>query len=192
MSRKLWIGLALLAPVLLWGFPLAAVDPARQAAGHADDQARQREGGRAISREQRAAAEKDGAENNGAEKEATEEGLPSAGPDAAVTEPDAADARGRFRPGPRWRLGVFAYNTPTGVVVARVVDQSPAERAGFEPGDRIVAVSGYQVGYVGDEVYYLGEELQRRASRRGDVLLLVQNVRDHRLLNLPVRLETRR
>jgi len=37
-------------------------------------------------------------------------------------------------------------------------------------------------------VYYLGDELQKRADRDGRVLLLVQNCRDLRLLNLETRL----
>jgi membrane-associated protease RseP (regulator of RpoE activity) len=109
--------------------------------------------------------------------------------------PDTADARfkekmPRWRP-PRgdWKLGVWAYNTETGVVVTRVAPGSAAAREGLEPGDRIVSVGGYQVGYVGDLLYPLGFELQRHAGSRGDVLLLVQNVRGNELLNLNVQLD---
>ena len=56
-------------------------------------------------------------------------------------------------------------------------------------GDVIVTVSGYQVGYVGGRVYPLGEELQRRAGPRGEVRLLVHDVRSRDLLNLDVTLE---
>jgi hypothetical protein len=88
-----------------------------------------------------------------------------------------------------WRLGVWAYNTETGVVVTRVAPGSAAERRGLEPGDRIVGVGGYQVGYVGDLLYPLGYELQRQAGGQGEVLLLVQNVRGNELMNLEVQLD---
>lgn len=91
----------------------------------------------------------------------------------------------------RWKLGVHAYNTETGVVVTQVQPNSPASRAGFERGDRIVAVGGFQVGWIGNRLYPLGAELQRQAGPRGQVQLLVQNVRNHKLLNLDVRLDGR-
>ena len=97
---------------------------------------------------------------------------------------------GRIRPWPlTWRLGVYAVNTPTGVRVTRVLPGSPAWRVGLEHGDVIVTVDGYQVGYVRGRLYPLGEELQRRAGPRGDVLLMVQDVRTDRLLNLDITLE---
>ncbi len=97
---------------------------------------------------------------------------------------------------PRWvpprgdgKLGVWARNTDSGVVITRVARGSAAERIGLERGDRIVSVGGYQVGYVGDLLYPLGFELRRHADSRGDVLLLVQNVRNHELMNLTARLD---
>lgn len=132
---------------------------------------RQREGGRAAAPDRE-------------RQEGTEEGLPEG-------KVEAFDRRERFMVEPQWRLGVYAYNTPMGVWITRVAPGSPAWRVGLEPGDRIVTVSGYQVGVVGDRVYYLGEELQLRADPRGRVLLLVQNVRDNGLLNVPVQLESR-
>jgi S1-C subfamily serine protease len=74
-------------------------------------------------------------------------------------------------------------------VVTRVAPDSPAARHGLERGDRIVSVGGYQVGYVGDLLYPLGYEVRRQADGRGEVLLLVQNVRDKELLNLTVQLD---
>jgi S1-C subfamily serine protease len=74
-------------------------------------------------------------------------------------------------------------------VVTRVAPDSAAARRGMEPGDRIVSVGGYQVGYVGDLLYPLGYELRRQADGRGEVLLLVQNVRNKELLNLTVPLD---
>lgn len=89
----------------------------------------------------------------------------------------------------RWRLGVQAYNTDSGVVVTQVLRNTAAQRFGLEPGDRIVAIGGYQVGWVQDQLYPLGAELQRHADQRGRVNLLVQNVRNRQLLNLPVQLD---
>lgn len=116
----------------------------------------------------------------------TEEGVPR-----LRVDPDNGSVRPRFLPpqSRRWKLGVYAYNTGTGVVVTRVVSRSAAARMGLEPGDRIVAVNGFQVGWVQDRLYPLGEELQRRAGQRGYVTLLLQNVRTNGLLMRDVKLE---
>jgi hypothetical protein len=120
----------------------------------------------------------------GDRKEGFEEGLPDAG------SPRFKEIAPRWIP-PRgdWKLGVWVHNSETGVVVTRVASGSAAERRGLEPGDRIVSVGGFQVGYVGDLLYPLGYELQRQAGGRGDVLLLVQNVRGNGLVNLEVQLD---
>jgi len=89
----------------------------------------------------------------------------------------------------QWKLGVYAYNTDTGVVVTQVVPPSAAARLGLERGDRIVTVDGFQVGWVRDRLYPLGAELQRQAGRRGEVTLLLQNVRNGNLLVRDVRLD---
>ena len=93
--------------------------------------------------------------------------------------------------GDRWVLGIYSQSTSTGVRVREVVPGSSASRAGLERDDVIVTVEGYQVGRVGRQSFPLGEELQIRAGRRGEVLLLVQNHRNGQLLNLPVQLERR-
>ena len=92
----------------------------------------------------------------------------------------------------RWQLGVYAYNTSSGVVVTGVLPGSPAAREGLERGDRIVTVDGYQVGYVAGTFYPLGTELQNRGGSQGRVRLLVQNVRNNRLINLDVQLSEMR
>jgi S1-C subfamily serine protease len=121
----------------------------------------------------------------GDREEGMEEGLP-----ATDAEPRIKEFAPRWIP-PRgdWKLGVWVYNTENGVVITRVARGSAAEREGLEPGDQIVNVGGYQVGYVGDWFYPLGYELQRQAGRRGEVLLLVQNVRGKELVNLRVQLD---
>ncbi|MCA9133141.1 MAG: PDZ domain-containing protein [Planctomycetales bacterium] len=92
----------------------------------------------------------------------------------------------------QWKLGVQAYNTASGVVVTRVLPGSSAQQAGLERGDRIVAIDGFQVGWVKDRLFPLGAELQRQGGRHGRVQLLVQNVRNRVLLNLDVQLDARR
>lgn len=90
---------------------------------------------------------------------------------------------------PQWFLGVRVDNLETGVMVTRVYPRSPAARAGLERDDVIVALDGYQIGYVNGQLYDLGTELQLRAGRRGDVRLLVQDHRSGGLRNVDVRLE---
>jgi hypothetical protein len=146
----------------------------------ADETVRQREGGERAAPE----AMRQG-RREGAAREGTEDGLPAA-------KAEAFGRGERFIVEPLWRLGVFAYNTDTGVVVTRVIPGTAAWRVGFEPGDRIVTVGGFQVGFVGDRLFYLGEELQHRADPRGRVRILAQNVRDRGLLNIDVQLDARR
>lgn len=130
-------------------------------------------------------------ENRSGDQQGTEEGAPQL----------RGQPRGEFRGDPRlepqilppqpsrWRLGIFAYNTDTGVVVTRVVSGSPAARIGLERGDRIVTVGGYQVGWINDRLYPLPAELEAQAGPGGRVLLLIQNVRGGGLLNRVVNLE---
>jgi hypothetical protein len=120
-------------------------------------------------------------------REGSEDGWPG-----GMQERSAAPGQARVLPGytwpPQWWLGVYVYNTSTGVVITRVVPNSPAARAGLEARDCIVAVEGYQVGYIHRRLYALGPELQLRADRSGEVLLLVQNWRNGELTNIQVRL----
>lgn len=120
------------------------------------------------------------------QREGTEEGAPRLRPGVQDRQ-----VRPQLLPSDRdqWKLGVYAYNTDTGVVVTRVVPGTAAARQGLERGDRIVTVGGFQVGYVGRHLYPLGYELQRQAGSRGNVTLLIQNVRTDELLNRDVRLD---
>jgi hypothetical protein len=120
-------------------------------------------------------------------KEGQEEGVPEV---QSRSAPSGGAAFPRWLP-PRgdWKLGVWGYNTDSGVVITRVSPNSAATRIGLEAGDKIVSVGGYQIGYVGDLLYPLGFELQRQAGSRGDVLLLVQNVRNRELMNLTAQLD---
>ena len=120
------------------------------------------------------------------DKEGQEEGVPDVQTRIA---PGGAGLPRILPPRGDWKLGVWGYNTDSGLVVTRVSPNSAASRKGIEPGDKIVTIGGYQIGYVGDLLYPLGFELQRHAGRRGDVLLLVQNVRNEELMNLNVQLD---
>jgi uncharacterized lipoprotein YbaY len=91
----------------------------------------------------------------------------------------------------RWRLGIFPEDTDTGVTVKEVVRGSAAERAGVEVNDRIISVHGYQVGYVNGVLYDVGQELERHADTSGWVRVLVQDNRNGRLMNLPIKLDGR-
>lgn len=90
------------------------------------------------------------------------------------------------RPG-TFRLGINVQNTPTGVLVAGVSPGSVAQAAGIEAGDTLVTVGGYQVGYVGDRLFDLGDELARRVDAAGGATLLVRDGRTGVLENVPVR-----
>ncbi|WP_372718430.1 PDZ domain-containing protein [Novipirellula sp.] len=87
-----------------------------------------------------------------------------------------------------WHLGVFGHYTTTGHLLTQVFPNTPASRAGLEPGDRIITVNGFQVGDVLDRQYPIDILIQRHASPNGFVRLLVQNRRTLRLHNLDVRL----
>ena len=89
------------------------------------------------------------------------------------------------RPGPperfdRWILGVSVSNEDTGALITQVDRDSVAWEAGLERRDQIIAVAGYQVGFVSGHLYPLERELHLRADRRGNVRLLVQNHRNQR------------
>ncbi len=91
----------------------------------------------------------------------------------------------------RWKLGVYSRDTNTGVQIVQVVNGSAAHRAGLEANDVIVAVGGYQVGFVNGQLYDCATEFERSANEQGWVTMLVQDSRSSRLRNLPVQLESR-
>lgn len=92
---------------------------------------------------------------------------------------------GGYRP-PSYQLGVQVRNTDRGVVLTNVLANSPAQRAGLERNDTILSVAGYQVGYVGRQLYDLGDEVNARAGAEGQVLMLIQNGRNGELRNITV------
>lgn len=169
MIRTTLLTAAVFAVLTSWPISLQAVDKNQtrhEQAAREDGNARTRTGGHAASQDP----------VNDQAKRGTEEGLP----EKWLDQPNGA----RWRFGPRWYFGVNAYNTSTGVYITHVSSGSPARRAGFERGDVIVTVDGYQVGVVNGAVFYLGEELQYRAGPRGDVRFLVRNTRNGQLVNV--------
>ena len=88
----------------------------------------------------------------------------------------------------RWILGVQADATATGYLIRQVQPRSAASRIGLEPGDRIIAVDGLQVGLIGHRLQRLGAMLERQGGADGHVCLLLQNRRNGRLVALSVQL----
>jgi uncharacterized lipoprotein YbaY len=86
-----------------------------------------------------------------------------------------------------YRLGINVQNTPVGVQVVGVAPGSVAQAAGIETGDTLVTVGGYQVGYVGDRLFDVGDEIARRVDATGGLTLLVRDGRTAALENVPVR-----
>ncbi len=89
-----------------------------------------------------------------------------------------------------WQLGVTADNTDTGVIIRDVTPNSAAARAGLFPGDIIVNVAGDQVGRVGNQIYDLGEEINKHTDVNGRVLMLVLDRRRGQLSPINVQLDS--
>ena len=90
----------------------------------------------------------------------------------------------RLVPHRRWVLGVRADATDTGYLVQKVESSSAASRIGLESGDRIVAVDGQQIGFVGNKHVLLSRTLQQMGGESGHVQLLIQNRRNDRLVSI--------
>ena len=87
-----------------------------------------------------------------------------------------------------WFLGVRCQYLDTGARVTQVFPNTPAWNAGLERDDVIVAIDGYQIGYVKRQFYEISAELNLRAGLTGWVRLLVQNCRNDQLINVDVQL----
>lgn len=114
------------------------------------------------------------------------------GQDVRVREQTAADpGAARYlppmqpQPG-RYVLGINVRNMPNGVEIVSVNPGGIGQRSGLEAGDVIVTVAGFQVGYVGDRLYDLGDEIARRIDSYGRVSLLVRNRRTGGLVAVPL------
>lgn len=88
----------------------------------------------------------------------------------------------RYKPrkpsGPKWRLGLNYSDAPLGIRVTNVDDDTPAARLGLEPGDYILDVTGYPVGYHQGTYYDLSDILDKAADRQGWVNLRYWNFRN--------------
>lgn len=93
---------------------------------------------------------------------------------------DAQDVRTRdvaapsAKPPGTYAMGIMARNTAAGVEVVSVQPGSVALASGLRAGDVIINVAGYQVGYVGDHLYDLNDEIARRINAAHQVPLLVR------------------
>ena len=132
------------------------------------------------------------ADDGGFRQPANGSGNPSlaTGPHVAPAYP-LPDGNGVNTKQPRWRLGVYSKDSDTGVRIVQVVPGSPAAKAGIEVDDQIIAINGFQVGYVGGELYDTTTEFERSANKEGWVNILVLDHRSARLSNIPVQLDSR-
>lgn len=95
------------------------------------------------------------------------------------------------RPSGRWRLGVDTNNAPKGLLISDVARNSPAYRFGLEPGDYLLDVMGYPVGFYGNSYYPLGDALNQLVRRDGWVNILIWNQRTNAEEAMWVKLEPR-
>ncbi len=89
-----------------------------------------------------------------------------------------------------WTLGVALDNLDTGAIVRQVTQGSPAQRAGLEQGDVIVAIGGAQVGMVDGRLNDVGEQIRRTADVNGRLRALVLDARTSRLQNIEINLDS--
>jgi len=59
------------------------------------------------------------------------------------------------------KLGVKAVTRANGALILEVAKDSPADKAGIEPGDLIVSVDGFTIGIIDNLEYPLQSELRR-------------------------------
>jgi hypothetical protein len=92
----------------------------------------------------------------------------------------------------RWRLGIEVDNAPKGLLITEVSQNSAAWRYGLEPGDYVLDVMGYPVGYYEGAYYALADTLNRFAQRDGWVNILIWNHRTDAEEAMWVQAESRR
>jgi len=109
----------------------------------------------------------------------------------SIAPPGSTDPNPPATQQPRWKLGVYSKDTNVGVQVIQVVQNGAAFRAALEKDDTIIAVNGFQVGYVNGTLYDCSTEFERLADKNGWVNLLVLDNRTRSLVNLPLQLDSR-
>ncbi|MFO0923905.1 MAG: YbaY family lipoprotein [Pirellulales bacterium] len=95
----------------------------------------------------------------------------------------APNSAPQFAPMRMLQLGAYLENTTTGVLIRDVVPGGIAAANGFEPGDTIVTVAGYQVGIVNDRIYDAVDEIQKRTDASGGCSMLILDRSSNRLTN---------
>ena len=88
----------------------------------------------------------------------------------------------------RWILGVRSTSTATGCVITSVIESSAAKQAGLAVGDRILAVDGKQVGWIGRKRVPLHRAVDSSPTRQ--LCLLVQRSGSGALQSLRLKLKT--
>lgn len=88
----------------------------------------------------------------------------------------------------RWILGVRANPTPAGYLVLKVIEGSAAEKAGLCKGDRVLAIGGSQVGWVGNQLVRLEKRVDQSSSP--NTTLLVQRSSTGMVTNCRAKLQT--
>ena len=112
---------------------------------------------------------------------------------AQFQEPDQPDPQATQGVKPclktrQWILGVQSTPTSAGCVVSAVIEGSAAERAGLVVGDRVIAIDGEQVGWIGRRLAPLSDAVDASCSR--SPRLLIQRAKTGAVHSLPVQLDT--
>lgn len=85
-----------------------------------------------------------------------------------------------------WKLGVGIQNNDVGAVVTTVAPGSPAQLAGINQGDVIVAAGAARLGIVENRIVELAEEIKRFADSYGRINLVVLDSRTRTLRSMNV------
>jgi uncharacterized lipoprotein YbaY len=88
-----------------------------------------------------------------------------------------------------WKLGVTGSNTDVGVYLGQVEANSSAMRAGIGLGDTIICVGNNQVGRIGNQVFDLGQAINRDSDSYGRVRILLLSASSRQLRSLQVQLD---
>jgi hypothetical protein len=77
----------------------------------------------------------------------------------------------------QWKIGIHLDKTVTGLRVKSVSPESPAERAGFQPGDEVLAIGGLEAPSLAQIQQRLqkarpGEKISFAVQRKGETVVL--------------------
>ena len=94
-------------------------------------------------------------------------------------------------PSRHWYMGVTVQRAPLGVMVSSVVPNSPAHRAGLEPGDYLLDAGGYIVGDYNGRHYPLSDAMDLGAEPSGWIEMLVWNRRTYQRETVWIQMSSR-